>query len=751
MTGLFINRGVHTAVLLLFLAVALFIRMQDHNWAKSLRFLAFDSYNNLYPRPATDQVVVVDIDEESMAREDLGQWPWSRLALARMVKNLHDMGARVVAFDMVFAEADRTSPQAMLDRMPDGESHPELGDLIKGLPDNDSVLAETIRDAGNAVTAFIWTSKAESTRRTPVLTKPILLSKQAQRIVETVPVMNGVVTSIPQLAEAAAGNGSFGVSPEIDGIIRTVPLLFSFHDAAANADILYPSLALEALRVAQNPKLVTKIRALKPEEAGPFDPPLVMSVGKFEIPLDWNGRFFGYFSKARPRDYIPAWKVIEGTIDPAAVSGKIVFVGTSAEGLKDIRSTPVDLYIPGVEVHVNVAEQILTGSFLLRPKLMEGVEILAIGVVGIFIIVLAPFINAVFMALFTIFLTGGIAWASLYGFREYGLLIDPVYPGLCIGMLFVMSSLLAYIRTEAERRRVRQAFGLYISPDFMAELTKDPDKLRLGGETRELTVMFTDIRSFTTISESMSPEALIQLMNDFLTPMSDLVMANRGTIDKYMGDAMMAFWNAPLDDPDHTVHACRAALKMNEALAPINERLRREAEAVRRTPIVLNAGIGINTGPASIGNMGSRQRFAYSAMGDTVNLASRLEGQTKNYGVKILIGPETQRRIPGFAALELDKLRVKGRTEPVRVYALLGDEEMGAASSFRVWKQEHDAMLESFRLRDFAVSERLIEECRRLSGGQMAGYYDLYLKRIAGLKESRPGESWDGVYEAVGK
>lgn len=751
MNKLFISRWFHTLLLALLLAGAVFVRMNDYNWTKALRFLAFDAYNNMAPRPPTDQVAIVDIDEVSMNKPELGQWPWSRTAIAQMIGNLHRMGAAAIVFDIVFAEPDRTSPHAILDRIQAGENTAELQRILGGMPDNDDIMAESIRQAGNVVTAFIWSSTAEATRRAPVLSQPILMTKQAKFLENTVPQMVGVTTNLPGLARAAAGNGCFGVSPEIDGIIRSVPLLFGFTDPANGMRVVYPSLAVEALRVAQNPKLITKIRTLKPEEAGPFDPPLIMNVGKYRIPLDHDGKFFGYFSRARHKDYIPAWQAYDGSLDPAKINGRIVFIGTSAEGLKDIRSTPVDLYIPGVEVHVNVVEQALTGKFLLRPRLIEGMELLAIAVIGGMIILLSPFIGAVFMAAFTAALVGGIAFLSYYSFLAHGLLIDPVFPSLCLVMLFAMSSLLSYIRTEAERRQVKQAFGFYISPDFMKELTRNPDKLRLGGETRELTVMFTDIRSFTTISESMSPAALIQLMNDFLTPMSDLVMGNRGTIDKYMGDAMMAFWNAPLDDPDHARHACRAALAMNGALAPINERLRAEAEAQNRAPVVLNAGIGINTGPASVGNMGSKQRFAYSAMGDTVNLASRLEGQTKNYGVSILIGPNTQEQVTEFATLELDLLRVKGKQEPVRVFTLLGDESLAADTSFRIWKQEHDAMIASYRMGDFSGAERLAEECARLAGGRMPEFYGLYRERIRALKENPPGKGWDGVFVATGK
>ena len=330
-------------------------------------------------------------------------------------------------------------------------------------------------------------------------------------------------------------------------------------------------------------------------------------------------------------------------------------------------------------------------------------------------------------------------------------MLDPVYPGLAISMIFLVSTLLTYVRTESDRRRVKNAFGHYISPEFMEELSKNPEKLVLGGETRDLTIMFTDIRNFTSISERMSPAALTQLMNDFLTPMSDLVMHNRGTIDKFMGDAMMAFWNAPLDDPDHARHACLTALKMNEALRPINDKLKKEAQAKGEEPILLQAGIGLNTGPASVGNMGSRQRFAYSALGDNVNLASRLEGQTKTYGVEILIGEGTQTRVPDLATLELDLLRVKGKNEPVRIFTILGDEHMAQSESFMLWKSAQSRMLSAYRAMNFDEAGSVLMECRDLSAGRLNGYYDMYQQRIDSLKTNRPNDGWDGVFVATTK
>ena len=346
---------------------------------------------------------------------------------------------------------------------------------------------------------------------------------------------------------------------------------------------------------------------------------------------------------------------------------------------------------------------------------------------------------------------GAMFYGSLQAYVQAGLLIDPVYSSAVLGALFLVSSLLSYVRSEADRRQVKTAFGHYISPAFMEELTKNPDKLKLGGEVKDLTAMFTDIRSFTSISEHLSPEELIQMMNDFLTPMSDLVMESRGTIDKYMGDAMMAFWNAPLDDADHARQACLTALKMNDALEPINEAIIERAKKEGREPLLLRAGIGINTGPCSVGNMGSKQRFAYSALGDAVNLASRLEGQTKTYGVETLVGEATRKLVPELAMLELDLIQVIGREKPVKVFTLIGDEKIAQSSEFKKWQAAHNGMLAAYRVADSSCAAQDCKEAVEFSYGRLQKYYELYQDRIIEITKNPPPEDWSGVYVAESK
>lgn len=746
--NIFVNKWLHIFVLSVVLVGAVFVRIQDYDWIKSFRYIAFDYYNEQRPRQATDKVVMVDIDEASMADPDIGQWPWPRDIVARLVENLSEMGAKTITFDMVFAENDRTSPKQIARKMPE-----DIALVLENMPDNDQVFAKAISDADNVILGFIWTQDSDVTHRLPINHANTMIKKGAEIFKKTAPFMTGIVTNIPALPQASAGSGSFGVSPEVDGIVRKVPLIFRTgnYEQSSNREI-YPSLAIDTIRVASNrmrpliiaPKKYDKEDKFKRLFGYPFE----LVAGEYKIPLDIDGNIYTYFSEARDEKYISARKIIHNEIDPELIKDKIVFIGTSAEGLKDIRSTPLNLFIPGVEMHMNVVEQILTGEFLTRTTIFKGAETIAFSVAGIFLILLSVFIGTIALTFVSSAMIASAIGFSWYAFSELHMLFDPVYFSVVLALLYVVASLFAYLRSETEKKRVRQAFGLYISPDYMVELTENPDALKLGGETKELSVMFTDIRSFTSISEKLSPEELITLMNDFLTPMSNLVMENRGTIDKYMGDAMMAFWNAPLEVPDHALMACKSALEMNKALIPINEK---QKEKDGENTITLKAGIGIATGEASVGNMGSKQRFAYSALGDTVNLASRLEGQTKNYGVTNLVNEQTVISCPELAFIEADIIKVKGKQEPVRIFTLIGDEEYAKTPDFLKWRETHDEMLYSYRNGDMSQALSLIEKCRDLSGAEFSALYDLYASRIHNLTAQGIPENWDGVFTATEK
>ncbi len=745
MTKFLTNRWSHFLILLCVLFGFVFFVASDQPIRQRIQFLIFDDYLKSHPRETTGDVVVVDIDDKSLAL--FGQWPWSRTVMADIVRTLDDMGARVIAFDGVLAEPDRTSPSKILEYLPGNivEELKKQGDLNLG--DNDVVLAQAIKEAGNFVGAFSHGHNKEAPRIvSDILSQPPAVKKYFLNHSRN---FDGIAKFLPVLEDVLAGNGSFMAQDEVDSIIRRTSMVLS------DRERLYPSLTAEVVRVSHGDRTpVMKLGLNKAFSEDKADTQYRFIIGNYEVPVDSRGMIWLHFRQwDRERDYIPVHELLDRMAFEkfkTRLEGKIVLIASSAEGLLDLRPTPLGLY-PGVEIHANAIEQILDNDFLLRPRIVKDSENNFILVVGLLTIFLAPFIGVSWLAVLYGGLTCLVFYISRAAFLDWGLLIDPIYPSIAALSIFMLSSILTYIRTESERKQVREAFGLYISPDFMEELAKDPDKLRLGGETRELTVMFSDIRSFTSISETMSPEALIQLMNDFLTPMSDLVMGNRGTIDKYMGDAMMAFWNAPLDDEDHARHACVAALKMNEELQPINAELLLRAQEEGRKPVLLQAGIGLNTGPASVGNMGSKQRFAYSALGDTVNLASRLEGQTKTYGVDILIGLETQKQVSDFATLELDLLRVKGKAEPVRVFTLLGDEAYAADSSFKALRDMHNKMIASYRSADFKAAERQLAECLRLSDERLAAFYSLYQQRLKDMHKTPPADDWDGVYVATSK
>jgi len=751
MTRLLTRRSVQFGLLLALLLTATWFSGADRPWLQRLQYLTFDTFNKIAPRASTDSVVIVDIDEDSLAA--LGQWPWPRDVMGKLVDELKALGASAIAFDIVFAEPDRTSPTLIADRLPDGDDAGIARKVLESMPDNDTVFAQSIKNAGNVVSGFVWANSGNE-GKVPVTSRGMVISKPARiTLMDHAPAAQHMVVNLQGIQESSAGNGSFSVSTDVDGIVRRVPLVVKFTPEGSDTSTLYPSLALEAMRVALGGK--DSIQIMVAPQNSTMDllkASLQVKIGPLRIPVNDDGQFWVYYTPEKKERYISAYKILTKSVDPTRIKDKIVMVGTSAEGLKDMRSSPLNLFVPGVEMHVNIIEQALQGKFISRPALVQGIEAVFIFVAGLLVIVLAPFVNLFFLFAFVIALMFGAFALSWHAYIDMGVLIDPVYPSLAVMVMFVLASLLSYLKAEFERREIRGAFGLYISQDVMKELTKNPDKLTLGGEIKPLTIMFTDIRNFTTIAEGMTPQVLIHTMNDFLTPMSDEVMKARGTIDKYMGDAMMAFWNAPLDVPDHERLAVKAALSMREVLVPINEKLKAQALAEGRNFYPLNCGIGINTGPVAVGNMGSRQRFAYSALGDAVNLASRLESQTKTYGVNILMGEATAKKCADFALMEMDYIRVKGKNEPVRIYTALGDDLIAGSTDFKTWQATHDAFLAAYRKGDFDTAAKHLKAARGMDTADRLGdYYMVFELRIADFQKTAPSQEWDGVYAATSK
>jgi adenylate cyclase len=407
--------------------------------------------------------------------------------------------------------------------------------------------------------------------------------------------------------------------------------------------------------------------------------------------------------------------VLEG--DAPDLSGAIVFVGASAPGLLDLRSTPNASIIPGVEIHAQIVEQILTGNLIERPLWADDLEFAALLLLGLAMILLLPRLGAIGCAILgaaTVAAAIGYGW---WAFLQLRWLIDPVYPSAGALAVFLTGVLLSFRRSDIERKRVRDAFRHYLAPAMVERLAANPNLLRLGGETRELTIMFCDIRDFTTISEKMEAAALTALLNDFLTPMTEAVLTHEGTIDKYIGDSIMAFWNAPLDEPDHARLACLTTLDMRRRLSALNAQLAEKAKQAGQEHKPLMIGIGLNSGPAMVGNLGSREKFNYSVIGDNVNLASRIEGVSKNFGLDILIGEQTRAAAPDFAAIPIGDIFVKGKTKPARLYALIGGPEvMQSPNAAPLLDAIAEAAL-GFKSGNYAGAAAAVEKAKALGAG----------------------------------
>ncbi|MDO9459531.1 MAG: adenylate/guanylate cyclase domain-containing protein [Alphaproteobacteria bacterium] len=715
----------------------------------NLRNQTFDLYQRIKPREYVDPapiagvgIKLIDVDDESLSR--IGQWPWPRTIIADLIARATNAGAYAIVFDVVFAEPDRTSPQQFLTQLGNSPRLNQVAQIISAMPDHDDVLADVMRQA-NVVTGFTLTEAANGFE--PERKSGFSYAGDDPR--QFIPSFNGAVTNLNKLEKASAGNGSFNFITEQDNIIRRVPLL------VRKGETLYPTLVMEALRIVQGAStfIVKSSGANMTESFGEKTGITAVKVGRIEVPTTSTGQAWLHYTSDVPSRRIPAWKIFEENFDPSLIAGNILFVGPSAAGLKDLRATPLNPVTAGVEVHIQLLEQILLGHFLSRPDWAEGAEIVFLISFGVVILIALRQVSALACALVA---ASGITFAvgaSWYLYSSYQWLLDPIGPSLTVGLMFISGTLLNFLRTEAEKAQVRGAFAQYLSPALVEQLANDPTRLKLGGETRDMTFLFCDVRGFTTISEQFkgNPQGLTSLINRFLTPMTDIILEKGGTIDKYMGDCIMAFWNAPLDVPNHAEQACSTSLQMYHDLEFLNQDLKAEAEREDRPYFPLKIGIGLNTGDCVVGNMGSEQRFDYSVLGDAVNLASRLESQSKNYGADIVIGELTYTSVKDvFAFLELDLIAVKGKTEAVRIFSLVGDRAMAVSDTFQSFRKTHDGMLVAYRSQHWEEAAKLVDELRHKEGANQT-LYDMYAERIAEYQATSPGADWDGVYVAASK
>ncbi|MEX0338384.1 MAG: CHASE2 domain-containing protein [Arenibacterium sp.] len=731
--------GVARLVALALVFFALIVRVNDPVPMQIARNLSFDFYQQLKPRAAQPlPVAIIDIDDPSLA--EIGQWPWPRSYIAALTDKAMQQGAAAVAFDIIFSEPDRLSPARLAQTFDDVSETARIE--LEKLPDYDDVLADAFSRGRVVVgqTSVRSAAVALDLERAVPRVDFALIGNDPEPFLMKFP---DLVENLPQLENAALGRGLFNVRPDPDGVYRRAPVVMSVEGA------LRLGLGPELLRVATGGSPF----ALRTNDAG-IDG--VVVAGQL-IRTAADGTVRPYLSPSSRARYVSAADLINDRVPEGRLRGHLVFVGTSAIGLEDYRSTPLGVQMAGVEIHAQILENILSGTLLSRPNYIIAVELMGAFALCLVIIILAPIMNASILITSTLVFLGSYGWFSFNLFQNQRLLVDPVFP-IWAGLATIMfMSSANYLREERRRRQIRTAFGQYVSRDLVDELSDNSAGLSLGGETRELTLLFSDVQGFTAIAESFreDPAGLTRLMNRFLNLLSNAILDENGTIDKFMGDAVMAFWNAPLDHEDHQRAACRAALQMIANVEALN--LQRKEKALQNgdTFQPIEVGIGINTGICTVGNMGSDMRFDYTAMGDPVNLASRLEGQSRYYGMPIIVGASTQAATQDdFAFLELDLIRVKGKQEPERIFALLGDSGLRGSDAFGAVSQQQEDMLRAYRAQDWDRASALLEDLRNslLPIEPRAEVYLAFIQnRMDGLRQNPPPADWDGVYDATSK
>jgi adenylate cyclase len=689
------------------------------------------------------EVVLVMIDDRSLAA--LGRWPLSRRTITRAIEALRHAGARAAVFDLLFAEPEQPVPPdvraaARAAAAGLGADAPLRGALDRLADDDpDRELAAALRAAGSVLLPIAFAFEGLARAAPDYLADFAYARFDNSALTPEFPLTPvSAVLPIEPLARAAAGLGVATIVFDRDGAPRYDYLAWRFE-----GDI-FPSLPVRA--VAAYRGLPWDQVALALGAGVRLGDRFVATNPAMRMLINYRG----------PRGTFAALSfldLVEGRVPPEALRGRLVLIGASVLGLSDSYGAPFDnTPMPGTERLANAVDTIVQGDFIaeispgqtLAMAALVLLLALAVGVAS----ALVPTRTAALVAVVPLALW--CAAAQLAFVR--GLWLPAVTP---LGALMAASAtvlLFRYWIIDRDGRRVRSAFRHYLAPDLVAALAAHPERLRLGGETRTMTMLFCDVRGFTTISEGFKadPQALTRLINRFLTPMTDIILARRGTIDKYMGDCIMAFWNAPLDDAEHADHACASALAMIAGLEALNQGLERDAAATGRTFVPLRIGIGLNTGDCVVGNMGSEQRFDYSVLGDAVNLASRLEGQSKTYGVDVVIGEATRAAAPSWATLELDRIAVKGKAEAVHIYTLLGDAETARTPEFAALAARHAAMLAAYRGRDWACAQAAADDCAS-QAPQLGALYALYGERIAAYRAEPPGRDWDGVFVAKEK
>lgn len=702
------------------------------SFLRQLDSKVYDQLLTTNHRPkATDVPIIIDLDEQSL--REFGQWPWPRYRVTMLLKYLQAYGASSIATDIVFGEPDRTSPVVLQQQLKkEMNIHIDIKGVPAALRDNDILLAHNLK-TGPFVLGIDFIAKSNLSpeqlkrKNASCFGKPINISVRTKpgypQLNETLFNAEEAICPIPALAQAAPMTGFITIAPDEDSLYRRVPLIYSWQNA------FYPSLALAALMQATNTKsLLVKMSPIGIES---------INFAGTIIPTDERGQLLINFrGPMKTFEYISAADVLTKKLKPGALQGKIVFLGTSAAGLKDIRAIPLDPGYPGVEAHATIVDNILSKEFLSVPDWTIGVEAITTLGLGFIVTVLLMWISAAWLILPLIGLSYGLWFSTEFVYIHYGYYVSPLYPFLNLGLTFLLLTIVKFWREEHAKKFIHGAFAHYLAPSVISQIIENPDALTLEGQEKEITIQFSDVRSFTSLSEKLTPTQVTNLLHDYLTPMTRIITEHGGTLDKFIGDAVMAFWNAPLDIENHQGKSLSAAIAQLQKLDELNEIF------INKYGFTIAVGIGIHCGSVRVGNMGSADLFDYTLIGDNVNLASRLEGLTKFYGQTLIVSQKIKDACDGAYHFQLlDKVRVKGKEEPVTIYTAYPlDQAAQRADEIEQYNIAHQKYLNmqfSEAQNDFLTLDSL---------GTEPQLYKIYIERCNELQSNPPEPNWDGVF-----
>lgn len=691
------------------------------------------------PNGIDKRIVIVDIDEKSL--QGIGQWPWPRQTVSRLVDRLFDhYQIGVLGFDVVFAEPEQNPGLAALESLAENELRHDAAFQAAFARQRremnfDQRLAASFHGRP-VVLGYVFRHDGDPLGIQGGLPPAIMPTGSFSPDTVGAVRSSGYTANQPELQQAAAGGGFFNASPlvDADGVFRRISLLQEYHGG------LYETLGLAVARLALRETSLGLIYDTPQPE--PYALKQVRLGGR-RIPVDSElGVLIPYRGQQGSFPYVSAIDVLQGKASAPDLKDAIVLVGTTADGLKDLRSMPMQNQYAGVEAHANVVAGILDGTIKERPAYVTGLETVAILFFGFLLALLLPLLNPLWATLFSLAILSGIGGGNYYLWANAHLALPLATLLLMVLVVLVLNMAYGFFVEARGKRLLAGRFGQYVPPELVDKMARDPSSYTLASESRELTVLFADIRGFTSISEAMSPQALSDLMNAYLTAMTEVIQRHRGTIDKYMGDAIMAFWGAPMSDPQHARQGLLASLEMIAVLAA------RRADFQARGWPELRIGVGLNTGMMTVGNMGSSFRMAYTAMGDAVNLGSRLEGLTKEYGVQIIVSQFTRAQVPEFAYRELDLVRVKGKDEPVAIYEPIGLESELDTAARAALATYHQA-LDDYRARHWQAAAEAFSSLA--AADPERAIFGTYLERIRHFQSQPPAADWDGVFVWITK